>query len=182
MAESKPASGRATGAGTLALLTAAAMMWGAAVSLGAWRDRHHALPPVTDEVLYLRGRRPCPRLALGFDAILADIYWIRAIQHFGSTKRAAASEDKSYRLLYPLLDLTTTLDPHFTVAYRFGSIFLCKPYLAAPAGPIRPSACSSAGSRQTDEVAVRAGRGLRQLLVAARLQGRRGVVQACLAY
>jgi tetratricopeptide (TPR) repeat protein len=72
-------------------------------------------------------------MALGFDAILADLYWIRSIQHFGGTKRAAGG-DKSYRLLYPLLDLTTTLDPHFTVAYRFGAIFLSESY---PAGPGR---------------------------------------------
>ena len=73
------------------------------------------------------------RAALGFDAILADVYWIRAIQHFGGTRRAQES-DKTYKLLYPLLDLTTTLDPHFNVAYRFGALFLSEPY---PAGPGR---------------------------------------------
>jgi len=40
-----------------------------------------------------------------------------------------------YSLLYPLLDLTTTLDPHFNIAYRFGSIFLAEPY---PGGVGRP--------------------------------------------
>ena len=133
-AESKPATGRAAGVGTLALLTAAAMMWGAAVSIGAWRDRHHARPPVADDVLYLRGGASVRRLALGFDAIVADIYWIRAIQHFGSTRRAAAGGDRSYGLLYPLLDITTTLDPRFSIAYRFGAMFLSEPY---PSGPGR---------------------------------------------
>jgi hypothetical protein len=38
-------------------------------------------------------------------------------------------------LLYPLLDLTTTLDPGFSVAYRFGSIFLSEAY---PGGAGRP--------------------------------------------
>ena len=33
-----------------------------------------------------------------------------------------------YQLLYPLLDITTTLDPHFNIAYRFGAIFLSEPY------------------------------------------------------
>jgi hypothetical protein len=37
--------------------------------------------------------------------------------------------------LYPLLDLTTTLDPRFNVAYRFGSVFLAEPF---PNGPGRP--------------------------------------------
>ena len=44
------------------------------------------------------------------------------------------TSDKSYKLLYPLLDLTTTLDPHFNIAYRFGAIFLSEPY---PGGPGR---------------------------------------------
>lgn len=116
------------------LLGAALVSWGAAVSLGAWRDRHHAIPRTGEEILYLRGGDAAPRLALGFDALLADVYWIRSIQHFGGTRRAADDADKSYRLLYPLLELTTSLDPHFTVAYRFGAIFLSEP---PPSGPGR---------------------------------------------
>lgn len=129
----KPAARRKAGAGALSLLTGAAVMWGAALSLQACRETHHALPPAANDVLYLRAGAAVPRLALGFDAILADIYWVRAIQHFGGTRHAAEG-DKSYRLLYPLLDLTTTLDPHFNVAYRFGAIFLAEPY---PGGPGR---------------------------------------------
>jgi tetratricopeptide (TPR) repeat protein len=125
--------GRTGVAGALALLTAAGLAWGAAVSLQAYREQHHPLPPVTSDVLYVRGGSAVPRLALGFDAILADVYWIRAIQHFGGTRRAQES-DKTYTLLYPLLDLTTTLDPYFNIAYRFGALFLSEPY---PAGPGR---------------------------------------------
>ena len=40
-----------------------------------------------------------------------------------------------YELLYPLLDLTTTLDPRFNIAYRFGAIFLSAPL---PGGAGRP--------------------------------------------
>ncbi len=40
-----------------------------------------------------------------------------------------------YQLLFPLLDLTTTLDPYFNIAYRFGAIFLSEAY---PGGPGRP--------------------------------------------
>ena len=43
--------------------------------------------------------------------------------------------EKRYELLYPLLDLTTSLDPYFNVAYRFGAIFLSEGY---PGGPGRP--------------------------------------------
>jgi hypothetical protein len=41
----------------------------------------------------------------------------------------------AYPLLHPLLDLTTTLDPRFNIAYRFGAIFLAEPY---PGGAGRP--------------------------------------------
>ena len=47
----------------------------------------------------------------------------------------STSESKSYDLLYPLLDITTSLDPRFNIAYRFGSIFLAESY---PGGAGRP--------------------------------------------
>ena len=40
----------------------------------------------------------------------------------------AAPTSSDYALLYPLLDITTTLDPRFNIAYRFGAIFLAEPY------------------------------------------------------
>ena len=49
--------------------------------------------------------------------------------------RRTSKASQTYPLLYPLLDLTTTLDPRFNIAYRFGAIFLAEPY---PGGPGRP--------------------------------------------
>jgi hypothetical protein len=71
------------------------------------------------------------RLAVGFNAIWADIYWIRAVQYYGDT-RLSVDEKRNYDLLYPLLDITTSLDPRFNIAYRFGSILLSEGY---PNGP-----------------------------------------------
>ena len=68
------------------------------------------------------------------DALLADVYWIRALQHYGR-ERLKPSEARRYELLYPLLDLATTLDPRFTIGYRFGAIFLAEPH---PGGAGRP--------------------------------------------
>lgn len=73
-------------------------------------------------------------MALSYDSLLADVYWIRAVQHYGGTK-LSKDPNKTYDLLYPLLDLTTTLDPRFNIAYHFGAIFLSEPF---PAGPGRP--------------------------------------------
>lgn len=93
-------------------------------------------PPAADSpsILYVRSPEAMRRLALSYDALLADVYWIRAVQHFGSTRRSTEAANKTYDLLYPLLDLTTSLDPKFKIAYQFGSLFLAEP---APGGPGR---------------------------------------------
>jgi hypothetical protein len=85
-------------------------------------------------ILYVRSGRAADRLALSFDAILADVYWLRTIQHFGRDRKSARTTDR-FELLQPLLDLTTTLDPRFNIAYRFGAVFLS---LDPPNGPARP--------------------------------------------
>ncbi len=74
------------------------------------------------------------RLALSYDSLLADVYWIRAVQHYGGT-RLSTDPNKRYDLLFPLLDLTTSLDDRFNIAYYYGSTFLAE---APPGGPGRP--------------------------------------------
>lgn len=98
--------------------------------------REHAPPLLSgdEELLYVRSPEAVKRMALSYDSLLADVYWIRAIQHYGDTRRSA-SREKEYALLYPLLDLTTSLDPRFNAAYLFGAIFLAE---APPGGPGQP--------------------------------------------
>lgn len=83
----------------------------------------------------VRSPEALKRLALGFDALLADVYWIRAIQHYGGSVLTRDGTERRFELLYPLLDITTSLDPYFNIAYRFGAIFLSEPY---PGGAGRP--------------------------------------------
>jgi len=89
---------------------------------------------VSTNLLYVHSPQVLGRATLSFHALLADIYWIRAVQHYGGTK-LSNEPNKQYDLLYPLLDLTTSLDPYFDVAYKFGSVFLAEPY---PGGAGRP--------------------------------------------
>ncbi len=94
----------------------------------------------TQEVQWVRSPAVMRRLVLGFESVAADIYWIRAVQYYGATKLSKA-EDKDYNFLFPLLDVTTTLDPRFNIAYRFGAILLSEGY---PNGPGRPRGCDRA--------------------------------------
>jgi tetratricopeptide (TPR) repeat protein len=72
-------------------------------------------------VLYLPSPKIIKALSLGYTGLVSDIYWTRAVQYFGS-KHAGRARD--YKLLAPLLDITTALDPKLLIAYRFGSLFL----------------------------------------------------------
>jgi len=84
--------------------------------------------------LYVRSPAFVKRAMLSYQSLAADVYWIRALQHYGRTKLQPGAR-KRYDLLFPLLDLTTTLDPNFNIAYRFGAIFLAEP---SPGGAGRP--------------------------------------------
>jgi tetratricopeptide (TPR) repeat protein len=74
-----------------------------------------------EDVLYISSPRAVKRLSLGYDGLMADLYWTRAVQYFGDRHVANASH---YNLLASLLEITTTLDPHLVVAYQFGANFL----------------------------------------------------------
>jgi hypothetical protein len=77
-----------------------------------------------EEVLYISSPKLLKRVSLGYEGLLADIYWTRAVQYFG--RKHLAYSDR-YDLLAPLLEITTLLDPHLIVAYQFGASFLAPP-------------------------------------------------------
>jgi tetratricopeptide (TPR) repeat protein len=111
---------------------------GGAIGLQAARDHEYPRAETArTRVLYVRSPAAMKRLTFGFEALTADVYWIRAIQHYGGDRleKGGGAEGRRYELLYPLLDIATSLDPHFNIAYRFGAIFLGEPY---PGGPGRP--------------------------------------------
>lgn len=76
------------------------------------------------EELLFRSGPAMKKLSLGYDSLLADIYWTRTVQYYGSR---VGTPGANFDLLWPLLDLTTALDPKLMPAYRFGAIFLSEP-------------------------------------------------------
>ena len=120
---------RPTAFGVLAVLGGLGL---AAATLYA-RDTRYPAPPVTERMLYMTSGSVARRVMLSFDALAADVYWIRTIQHYGRDRKSRLSTNR-FELLQPLLDLTTSLDPMFSTAYRFGAIFLA---MAPPDGPGR---------------------------------------------
>ena len=110
-----------------------AMLAAASVAVQAARDRRYAREAEDARLLYLQSGEVAKRLALEYDALAADVYWIRAVLHYGGDRLRDPGQNR-YGLLAPLLDLTTALDPLFQIAYRFGAVFLAEP---PPGGPGR---------------------------------------------
>jgi len=104
---------------------------------GIWRLQHGidaqraSIGEERDEVL-LRSGKLVKAMSLEYAPLLADIYWTRVVQYYGNKHLRGQA---NLELLWPLLDITTTLDPNLVIAYRFGAMFLSP---AAPGGAGRP--------------------------------------------
>ena len=101
----------------------------AASTLLLWRIDQIRSTATLDEALYVTSPKLLKRLSLGYDGLLADIYWTRVVQYYGAMHRDGGGE---YKLLWPLLNLTAQLDPKLTRTYEFGGTFLSsKPPMGA---------------------------------------------------
>jgi tetratricopeptide (TPR) repeat protein len=85
---------------------------------------------VADEKLYL-SPKTARRLTLGFNGLAADWYWMRSLQYVGGKlvahDEAVPLDDLSQlnlKLLAPLLDTATTLDPEFLDPYEYAAVVL----------------------------------------------------------
>ena len=91
--------------------------------------RPPADPNAIDESLYLDGKM-ARRISLGFNGLAADWYWMRSLQYVG--RKILNHEDVqidnlaqlNLKLLAPLLDTATTLDPEFLDPYEYAAIVL----------------------------------------------------------
>jgi tetratricopeptide (TPR) repeat protein len=103
-----------------------------AVGLSRWIDAHRPPinPTVAEEQLYLNGTT-AKRISLGFNGLAADWYWMRSLQYVGgkilNTHQKIQLDDMSplnLKLLAPLLDAATTLDPEFMEPYEYAAVVL----------------------------------------------------------
>jgi hypothetical protein len=85
---------------------------------------------VVEDALYVTSPNMVKRMSLGFNGLMACIYWTRTVQYFGHRH---LMREESYNELAPLLEITTALDPQLLVAYQFGANFLA-PYPPNGAG------------------------------------------------
>jgi tetratricopeptide (TPR) repeat protein len=104
---------------------------------GEWRlqeciDVQQSAVESEDDQVMLRSSKLVKGLSLEYAPLVADIYWTRVVQYFGNKH---AGQQLDLRLLWPLLDVTSVLDPHLMPVYHFGSMFLSD---AAPRGAGRP--------------------------------------------
>jgi tetratricopeptide (TPR) repeat protein len=86
-------------------------------------------PNAIDENLYVNGKT-ARRISLGFNGLAADWYWMRSLQYVG--RKIINDNDVpldnlgllNLKLLAPLLDTATTLDPEFLDPYEYAAIVL----------------------------------------------------------
>jgi tetratricopeptide (TPR) repeat protein len=83
-------------------------------------------PEPEPDLLYFSSPKALKVLALGYDSLLADFYWMRAIQYYGR-REEAYKRQIPFKNLYTLFDITTTLDPNLMDAYHTGAAFLAEP-------------------------------------------------------
>jgi len=104
---------------------------------GIWNLQHsidaqrNALHQEQDD-LALRSPKMVKEISLEYAPLMADVYWTRVVQYYGEK---SAKRERNVDLLWPMLDIATTLDPNLIVAYRFGATFLSE---RPPHGAGRP--------------------------------------------
>jgi hypothetical protein len=100
-----------------------------------------------EESIYLWSGTHVRQLVPGFEDLTADLYWLRTVQYFGGHRRQA--EGKRFELLHPLVDIATTLDPRFEMAYSYGAIFLAEPWPMGAGEPEKAAALLDRGAKAT---------------------------------
>jgi tetratricopeptide (TPR) repeat protein len=111
-------------------------------------DRRTGLSHSDQEILFLPSGKVIKKLSLGYNGLLADIYWMRAVQYYGGKR---LKDEPGFALLEPLIDIATTLDPQLLHAYRFGSVFLSEREPVGANQPVRAIALLKKGIKSNPD-------------------------------
>lgn len=117
---------------TIVSIAALAVGFGLIYVLSNFIENHRPVLPdrYRDEDLAVQSTR-LKGYTLGFEGLIADWYWIQSLQYIGdkilkSDRPVNIDNLKPLnpRLLYPMLDNATDLDPHFLTVYSYGAVVL----------------------------------------------------------
>lgn len=104
------------------ILTAAAVILSCAALYGLQLrlDTYRGETPYVEEFMRLPDPEQLKTASLGYEALTADLLWLKAVQHMG--EREISSQ--GYDWIYKALDTVTTLDPQFIAPYETGGLIL----------------------------------------------------------
>lgn len=110
-----------------ALLLTVVLGLASVLFLSRWLDTHRrAVDPATEEEKLYLNATTVKRMSLGFKGLAADWYWMRSLQYVGRKILNSDGNLKldnlsqlNLRLLVPLLETATTLDPQFMEPYQY---------------------------------------------------------------
>jgi hypothetical protein len=107
-------------AATLIGLLLVLVLLGIGVAAGARADDLLQRDPTTGAraLIYLPKPRQARLMAVGFQQLMADWYWVQALQYFTDT----AQELNRFRNLGDFLDVVIGVDPDFEYAYKFAGV------------------------------------------------------------
>jgi hypothetical protein len=101
-------------------LLAFLVLLGVGVYAGARADLLLQRDPSSESraLIYLPTPRQARLMAVGFDQVVADWYWVQALQYFTDTSQ----EINRYRNLGDFLEVVVGIDPDFEYAYKFAGV------------------------------------------------------------
>lgn len=100
-------------------LLATALLLGAAVYQGVLF--HQIAPPARDTeagLIFLPSPAQARVLSLGYTSIVADYYWVKALQYYTNP----ANDRLQYKNLPDYLDVVVGIDPDYRYAYKFAGL------------------------------------------------------------
>jgi len=93
---------------------------GSAIGLLTVLERQRPASVRAAELSYLPKGEYLKVAALGYRQLVADLIWLKAVQHFGKGRQTT----EGYLWAYHAVDVLTDVDPKFAFAYQAGGIIL----------------------------------------------------------